>query len=286
MLALFEIIDSDKIPAKGTNKSDSNSQTTDSSYQGFNQPNQPSAAGSIRSLNSSPSHSTTSFPNSKDWFKKLHSRNSMAPSSIGSNASHVDLSGEMLQLITRCLQKCGEESGYMPLFKVIFTSLNDVNENRYTRLLDGRARDILLTGVISRMVHYVSKHVGLLFICDDVQCKFNYQKLTFKTLNLHEDLGADTASIRMLQYIHEHCQKILIVMATRPIKDYNVSFIEEYRATGSYQEIGLNGLGDVEIGEIILQNFDSGVHRISPEIVRVIQVSVEIIFRVHIFLHK
>lgn len=252
MLALFEIIDSDKIPAKGTNKSDSNSQTTDSSYQGFNQPNQPSAAGSIRSLNSSPSPSTTSFPNSKDWFKKLASRNSMAPSSIGSNASHVDLSGEMLQLITRCLQKCGEESGYMPLFKVIFTSLNDVNENRYTRLLDGRARDILLTGVISRMVHYVSKHVGLVFICDDVQ-------------------WADTASIRMLQYIHEHCQKILIIMATRPIKDYNVSFIEEYRATGSYQEIDLNGLGDVEIGEIILQNFDSGVHRISPEIVKVIQ---------------
>lgn len=87
----------------------------------------------------------------------------------------------------------------------------------------------------------------------------------------------------MLQYIHEHCQKILIIMATRPIKDYNVSFIEEYRATGSYQEIDLNGLGDVEIGEIILQNFDSGVHRISPEIVKVIQVSTGTIFFVHVF---
>lgn len=62
-------------------------------------------------------------------------------------------------------------------------------------------------------------------------------------------------------------------MATRPIKDYNVIFIEQYRATGSYVEIPLNGLGEYEIGEIILQNFDSGVDRISPEIVKVVQVS-------------
>lgn len=61
-------------------------------------------------------------------------------------------------------------------------------------------------------------------------------------------------------------------MATRPIKDYNVLFIEKYRATGSYVEVPLNGLGADEIGEIILQNFDSGVDRISPEIVKVVQV--------------
>lgn len=87
------------------------------------------------------------------------------------------------------------------------------------------------------------------------------------------DIGADTASIRILQHIHEHCQKVFIMMATRPIKDYNVLFIEKYRATGSYVEIPLNGLGADEIGEIILQNFDSGVDRISPEIVKVVQVS-------------
>lgn len=62
------------------------------------------------------------------------------------------------------------------------------------------------------------------------------------------------------------------MMATRPMRDYNVTFIEQYRAIGSYEEIELNGLGEAEIGEIILQNFDSGVSRISPEIVKVIQV--------------
>jgi hypothetical protein len=63
-------------------------------------------------------------------------------------------------------------------------------------------------------------------------------------------------------------------MATRPMKDYNVTFTDEYRKIGSYDEIELNGLGEAEIGEIILQNFDSGVNRISPEIVRVIQVHI------------
>ncbi|KAI7898063.1 uncharacterized protein BX663DRAFT_526061 [Cokeromyces recurvatus] len=158
----------------------------------------------------------------------------------------------MVDLISRCLQKCGEEDGYMPLFKVIFTSLEDISENRYTRLLDGRARDILLTGVITRIVTHVSKHVGLVFICDDVQ-------------------WADSASIRILQHIHECCQKVMILMVTRPIKDYNVTFIEQFRMAGSYVEIPLNGLGEDEIGEIILQNFGSGVNRISPEIVKVIQ---------------
>lgn len=65
----------------------------------------------------------------------------------------------------------------------------------------------------------------------------------------------------------------MILMATRPIKDYNVLFIEKFRSIGSSIEIALNGLGEYEIGEIILQYFDSGVDRISPEIVKVVQVS-------------
>ena len=251
MIALFEIIDSDKIPVKTTSKQENTSPMIGNAQPNFGQS---SAANSTKSIYSSHSPSTTSFPNSKDWFKRLTSYTSFPSSSLDSSSNDVDLNNEMVELIARCLKKCGEEEGYIPLFKVIFTTLDEVTENRYTRLLDGRARDILLTGVITRMVHYVSKHVGLVFISDDVQ-------------------WADTASIRVLQHIHEHCQRVMLLMATRPIKDYNVSFIEEYRATGSHEEIELNGLGEFEIGEIILQNFDSGVNRISPAIVKVVQVS-------------
>lgn len=76
----------------------------------------------------------------------------------------------------------------------------------------------------------------------------------------------------MLQHIHEHCQRVMLLMSTRPIRDYNVTFLKDFKATGTYEEIALNGLGETEIGEIILQNFDQGVNRISPEIVKVIQV--------------
>lgn len=174
MLALFEIIDSDKIPVKRKGKSDTHSHTTNSSTNhprnssNYNQSNQ-SIAGSNDSANTTPS--STSFPISKEWYRSLASYTSMSPSSLGSGSNNADMCNEMVDLISRCLQKCGEETGYVPLFKVIFTTLNDVGENRYTRLLDGRARDILLTGVITRIVQHVSRCVGLVFICDDVQCK-------------------------------------------------------------------------------------------------------------------
>lgn len=85
-------------------------------------------------------------------------------------------------------------------------------------------------------------------------------------------LGADSASIRLLQHIHEHCQKVLLVLATRPMKDYNVTFINKFRATGISKEIPLNGLGAAEIAEIILQTFQTtSVNSVSPEIVSVIQ---------------
>lgn len=89
---------------------------------------------------------------------------------------------------------------------------------------------------------------------------------------LTHKIGGDSSSIRILQYIHDHCPKVMLMLATRPVKDYNVTFIEDLRNNGSYQEIQLNGLGEAEIGEIILQNFDRGVNRISPEIVKVVQV--------------
>lgn len=65
----------------------------------------------------------------------------------------------------------------------------------------------------------------------------------------------------------------MLIMATRPIRDYNVTFLKEFCSSGSHQEITLNGLGADEIGEIILQTLQTAVNRVSPEIVRVIQVT-------------
>lgn len=170
-MTMLEIIDSERVPHKSTLKSNSYSNSNFSSSN--NSLHSPSHSyqpeGSDDSTDSSPASSN--FIRSKDWFKRLASHTSNRPSSFALPYNHAEVSNEMFELIRRCLYKCGEEEGYIPLFKAIFATLNDIDENRYTRLLDGRARDILLTGVITRMTHYVSKHVGLVLVCDDVQCK-------------------------------------------------------------------------------------------------------------------
>lgn len=65
----------------------------------------------------------------------------------------------------------------MPLFKTVFPALASVEENKLTKRLDGRAHDILLMGVITRMARYASEQVGLVFICDDIQCKEWYSEV-------------------------------------------------------------------------------------------------------------
>lgn len=69
----------------------------------------------------------------------------------------------------------------------------------------------------------------------------------------------------------------MLLLATRPIKDYNVTFINNFCQTGISEEIALNGLGSDDIVDIILRMLKAGVTKVSPEIVRVIQVIIMII---------
>lgn len=85
--------------------------------------------------------------------------------------------------------------------------------------------------------------------------------------------GIDSASVKILQHIHEHSQRTLLLLATRPIKDYNVTFISNFCQSGVSEEVALNGLGSDEIVDIILRTLKAGVTKVSPEIVRVIQVT-------------
>lgn len=101
----------------------------------------------------------------------------MTRSSYGAfSTQSPDTTNEVLELVLRCLRKCGEDDGFLPLFKIIFGTMGDMDENRFTRRLDGRGRDILLTGVITRMVKYVSEILPIVLICDDVQCKYDIYK--------------------------------------------------------------------------------------------------------------
>ncbi|KAI7901853.1 uncharacterized protein BX663DRAFT_512624 [Cokeromyces recurvatus] len=261
LLALFDIIESGQIPQNMKRRvsciaGSSGAYTNDSTSHYFS-----NSENSVGSSHSSLAHSPTTI-SPKDNHnnhplnilrQSLPTSNTSGSSVTDDNEEHMENANDLVDLITRCLRICGEEEKLLPLFKVIFAPLADLKDNKYIQRLDGRGRDILLTGTINRMVKYVSEHVGLVFISDDVQ-------------------WADSASIRLLQHIHEHCQKVLLVFATRPVKDYNVTFINNFQETGSFEGIELNGLGATEIGEIILQTFQTaGVTSVSPEIVQVIQ---------------
>ncbi|KAG0795990.1 hypothetical protein G6F22_004998 [Rhizopus arrhizus] len=269
LLTLFETIDSDQVPCNPRRRLSHFTASTgnymydslhsygvgmDASGVSSSPPSSPSSPIALATIKESqvPANTTTTNSTQQSASHLANQRPSVAGAEVNGD-SLPESSNELVELITRCLRKCGEEEEFLPLFKVVFTTLADLQDNAATQRLDVRGRDILLTGVITRMIRYVSEHTGLVFISDDVQ-------------------WADSASIRLLQHIHEHCQKVLLVLATRPVKDYNVTFIKKFRETGVSREIKLNGLGAAEIAEIILHTFQtSSVNSVSPEIVSVIQ---------------
>lgn len=153
ILALFEIIDSNKVPQNVKRRSHYLSGSSGGFYSG-------DSNASIESPRSS------LFPTTIEPSSSRHTHHVCME-----NPENVECSNEITNLITRCLRICGEQDEFLPLFKVVFANLADLPDNRYTQRLDSRGRDILLIGLITRMIKYVSEHVGLVFIFDDVQCK-------------------------------------------------------------------------------------------------------------------
>lgn len=170
-MALFEVIDSDQVPQNTKRRSNylsgsSGAFSADSFSNG-----EASVDSPISSI----------FPTplaSKDNSQSNQNTDTNTASSSNANgtreaAEPEEFSNETSDLITRCLNICGEEEELLPLFKVVFAALADLPDNRHTQRLDSRGRDILLCGLITRMIKYVSDHVGLVFILDDVQCKLS-----------------------------------------------------------------------------------------------------------------
>ncbi|KAI8086298.1 uncharacterized protein BX664DRAFT_335464 [Halteromyces radiatus] len=288
VISLFEMIDSDKVPVKVKEHHHENSgPKVDNTVQ-----NRLSMMSTRPSLQAPSSSSTTisrkhksliDYQNSYhdgsiidangdisqqlDYFNSANSFSDRSSNSMNNSPrlqlpndrmqQHItpdieEEGNEMVELILRCLRKCGENTHLLPLFRDLSIDLGSVEENRHTKHIDGRARDILLTGVIGRMVHYLSQFVSVFIICDDMQ-------------------WADAASISMLQHIHEDCKRVMMLFATRFTKNVKTNFINDFSQIGTTSQIILNGLGTSDIGEIILQNCGDGVDRVNPAIVRVVQ---------------
>ncbi|KAI8331150.1 hypothetical protein BC941DRAFT_439130 [Chlamydoabsidia padenii] len=282
IIFILELIDTDKIPVKMTDKHDKSTRGWKLNQNRLSMA--PSFQNTIRDAASISSESKTS----RSYVDSSHnSNNETSPrlevnsdltsqllgpvESLGAvseqssslnitqqlrqvqqSSDHLGEINEMAGQILRCLSKCGENISLLPLFRDLSIDLGNVEENRHTKNIDGRARDILLVGVIGRMIQYLSQYVKVFIICDDMQ-------------------WADAPSLSMLRHIHEDCKNMMILFAARISKSNNASFINDFCGSGTTSQITLTGLGTSDIDKIILQKCGSDVERVNPAIVHMVQ---------------
>ncbi|KAF9113556.1 hypothetical protein BGX27_001317, partial [Mortierella sp. AM989] len=154
-------------------------------------------------------------------------------------------------LISVCLDKMGDKGSEQPLPELdrIISAISSENSAFIMKPED----DYILTTFIISILNYASQFLKIIVILEDTQWS------DFKTLNI-------------LNAIHGNCPSVLIVLFSRPQRDYGSSNILETITGHPYHlEIKLEGLKRWEIEQALLRAFKpNGVNRISPEIMELV----------------
>ncbi|KAG0026751.1 hypothetical protein BGZ81_006111 [Podila clonocystis] len=152
-------------------------------------------------------------------------------------------------LINVSLQKMGEGDEMMHILHDIIAALSSDNSAPVMNDRD----DKMLADFIVRMLNYASAFVKIITMFEDVQ-------------------WTDKKSLQIIQVIHERCPGVLVVLFSRPQRDYGGNIL--YRITSHYKhlEIALDGLKRREIENALLKAFKvNGVDKISPEVIEFVQ---------------
>lgn len=152
-------------------------------------------------------------------------------------------------LINVSLQKMGEGDEMMHILHDIIAALSSDNSAPAMNDRD----DEMLADFIVRMLNYASAFVKIITMFEDVQ-------------------WTDKKSLQIIQVIHERCPGVLVVLFSRPQRDYGGNIL--YRITSHYKhlEIALDGLKRREIEAALLKAFKhNGVAKISPEVIEFVQ---------------
>ncbi|KAF9172935.1 hypothetical protein BGX20_004525 [Mortierella sp. AD010] len=154
-------------------------------------------------------------------------------------------------LISVCLDKMGDSGECLPMPELdrIISAISSENSSFIMKEED----DNLLADFVVSMLNYASRFVKIIIILEDTQWS------DFKTLNL-------------LKVIHERCLSVLIVLFSRPQRDYGCSNVfSTITNHPKHLEVVLEGLKRWEIEQTLLRAFKSnGVNRISPEIMELV----------------
>ncbi|KAL1916785.1 uncharacterized protein VTP21DRAFT_5489 [Calcarisporiella thermophila] len=258
LLHLFELIEQNRVPPRAMRRSRGRIGALGSgqgpgSGGGYVRGSEEESGEDSDSYQLSPSLSARSssdqegrFPASPvEWSKKL--------TRVALFSPNPEVCRRTATLALSCLARCGEDLSVLPLLRFVFPDLSVVEESRQIANLDAQGRDLVLSSLIVRMVKYVSEHTNLIILCDDIQ-------------------WADSASVKMLEMIHESCPKVFLLLASRPARDYQVTLVESISTSvGRHLEITLNGLGLGDIEQVVLREFGRGAHQVNRTILDLIQ---------------
>ncbi|KAG0057101.1 hypothetical protein BGZ83_001535 [Gryganskiella cystojenkinii] len=156
---------------------------------------------------------------------------------------------KLQQLINVSLQKMGEGDELMHLLHDIIATLS----SDYSAPVMNEYDDEMLADFIVRMLNYASTYVKIIVMFEDVQ-------------------WTDAKSLDILQVIHERCPKVLVVIFSRPQRDYGGNILQSITSHFKHLEISLEGLKRREIELALLKAFEAkAVTKICPEVIELVQ---------------
>ncbi|GJJ72480.1 hypothetical protein EMPS_04838 [Entomortierella parvispora] len=156
---------------------------------------------------------------------------------------------KLQQLIKVSLQKMGEGDEMMHMLHDIIAALS----SDYSAPVMDDQDDQMLADFIVRMLNYASTFVKIIVMFEDVQ-------------------WTDSKSLDIIQAIHDRCPKVLVVIFSRPQRDYGGNILRNITGHFKHLEISIDGLKRREIELALLKTFEeNGVTKISPEVTELVQ---------------
>ncbi|KAG0287279.1 hypothetical protein BGZ96_008800 [Linnemannia gamsii] len=110
-------------------------------------------------------------------------------------------------------------------------------------------------------------------LADHIVDILNYASRFVKIIVMFEDLQwCDEKSLNIYRIIHQRCPLVLVVLFTRPQRDYGGNIaIQAIINHSTNLEISLEGLKRREIELALIKTFANGVTRVSPEVIELVQ---------------
>ncbi|KAK5807770.1 hypothetical protein F5H01DRAFT_370680 [Linnemannia elongata] len=153
--------------------------------------------------------------------------------------------------INVCLTKIGEKD--MKVLPKLNKIISDISSDNAMPLIDERDDNILANFIVD-ILNYASRFVKIIVMFEDLQ-------------------WCDEKSLNIYRIIHERCPLVLVVLFSRPQRDYGGNIaIQAFTTHPHHLEISLEGLKRQEIELALIKTFSaSGVTRVSPEVLELVQ---------------